>query len=722
VFLFFAAFGMLFLGGCSNEEKLLSYENPSSGDGKLTFVLPMEYNGAVTYAAGDSTAGLAAEYEFKNLFIYWFTLDGSDYKWSKTFEYDSSGSGDITFAGGTVPSNSNARVGTATIDIGTTQTASRFYILANVNVTDGVMANGLKQLSPSTTSDAFELIASDALSPDANNKLKPLGTPIPMSIDKASASGNVTLGYYEINNPQMAGVVSGLQMKRRVARFDIMNNKDYSGLEITNIVVTRARSKGWLQDKDVDNSTDFISAKGDMYIPATSANGTRGSMDDKLDWYFDDSDPDVQNHHWASRNGQDKIPDDFQGSAPARDSLELNKSVFYLWPTWLKATVDGSGNPVDVTADTEILIEGKYKNVTKLYRLILKNDTELKANNRYTIRIARVTENTVGFELTVNHWIEGLNDSIVTTPPVETVIWGSLVKEDGSVVQDLATQNVSGVDATFEYSSDQVVKLILQTEGGTIGNKGVVKVEMTVDGQAGDDYLASDWNDTADPDNIRAETKVTYGTHYITSDTIYLPPTDAPLEYTMTISNVAKTTDRRVIKMKSINFGKKGKAVQYGTILDPSINTLKSLGAGRWQKAVVMNVAANGMPLNVLAYFGDDKPNYITISSVTADANAMLNQFATKATNTGVQDFAAANAGKALGVWQPATMVNGFTKLGFGGDALNQAFGVFAVQRTTTANSFTYYTGQGGGTTNTVNSSDSWWWDANRNIVCCLTY
>jgi hypothetical protein len=605
VFLFFAAFGMLFLGGCSNEEKLLSYENPSSGDGKLTFVLPMEYNGAVTYAAGDSTAGLAAEYEFKNLFIYWFTLDGGVYKWVQTFEYGvGTTANNITFVSGTTPTNSGARTCTATIPLGTVNTASRFYIIANVNLTGGVMANDLKQLSPSTTSTEFEAIAADALDKNAEGYLTPLTTPIPMSIDKASVSGKVSLGYYESPSPQGEGVVSGVQMKRRVARFDIMNNKDYSGLEITNIVVSRARSKGWLQDEILQGS-DFSAAGdiGDMYIPASGANGTSGSTDDEWEFTWDFTDP--QNPVVDSVKDHDKIPDDFQGKAPSRDSLELNRAVFYLWPTVLEPTVDASNNPVDVSTGTEILIEGKYKNVTKLYRLMLPTQTKINANNRYTIRIERVTENTIGFDLMVDHWIEALDDSIVTSAPVETVIWSKLTDDSGTELADLSTKNTSGPDAVYEYCSDQVVKLIFQAEGGTVSDKGVVRVDMTITGKAGDDYLASDWALTNDAKNVHSDTKITYGTHYITKDTIYLQPTDAPIEYTLTIYNVAKTTDSRVIKLKSKNIGKTGRSIDemvtLGAVMDGST---PFSGSGRWKKAIVTEIDAPTNPALPTKYNG----------------------------------------------------------------------------------------------------------------------
>jgi hypothetical protein len=712
VFLFFAAFGMLFLGGCSNEEKLLSYENPSSGDGKLTFVLPMEYNGTVTYAAGDSTAGLAAEYEFKNLFIYWFTLDGGVYKWAKTFEYGSGTANDITFVSGTVPSSSGARTGTATVDIGSSDTDSRFYIIANVNLADGVAANGLKQLSPASTSTEFELIASDALAKNTAGYLTPLGTPIPMSIDKASKNAAVAAGYYEIGNPQQAGIVKDVQMKRRVARFDIMNNKDYSGLEVTNIVVSRARAKGWLQDKALNDATDFNPTRGDMYIPATKANGTSGSLDDDEKWVFDTSDPSPANHHWVSTAGQDKIPDDFQGVAPVRDSLEVNPAVFYLWPTVLEATLDATGKPADVTTGTEILIEGKYKNTTKLYRLMLDAETEIKANNRYTIRIARVTENTVGFELTVDHWIEGLNDSIVTSAPVETVTWGALTDESGAVIQDLTNKNTSGPDAEYEYCSDQEVKLILQTEGGTRGNKGVVRVDMTIDGQAGDDYLASDWAATSDPDNVHSKTKVTYGTRYITNDTIYLPPTDAPLEYTMTIYNVAKATDNRVIKLKTNNVGKLGKQlIKLNTILEGA-TTIPNC-AGRWIKAIVIDVDSTNRPQALPTKYGEiygygglnsvlgileqvkipSSVLSVIINATNADANATLAKIASNANvSQQLKDMATANAGKAIDMESAkgALIWNAATAMGIGNENAGgaQTISAYMVQKVSQGNAF----------------------------------
>ncbi|MDR0505828.1 MAG: hypothetical protein LBH32_03280 [Dysgonamonadaceae bacterium] len=596
------ALSALWLSSCSHDEFPVDKPVVPGEKGTLSFILPLGGNKTVTYAT--NIPGLDAEYAIDNLRIFWFIQSGSEYVFKKAFKFEANGSDNsIDLSDYSLSATGNTTV--ATISVEGETTSSRFYLLANVGISGKpVQSFALDNMSAGTKSTVFETRFADALEADpTTGELTLLDTPLPMSISKSTSTntdaGNGN-GYVEVADPSAQGSVDGVHLKRRVARFDIINNADWSNFEVTRIIISRAQTTGWLHDTEFDasNLPSEWPAEGKTIIPGTNANGTPSSKVDQ----WNEKDP--------SNPGSDGIYDDFQNGGPLdKDTLreQVNRAIFYLWPTELKQNVDASGSEMAVTKGTEIVIEGKfYGQTSRLYRLNLTADQSIEANKIYRIKIKKLSQNLLKFDLiTVDDWAEDVD---VNTEPTQTFLdWSkaSFSAKGGQLAAasiDLTQDWTPLTPGSYEYISttSDSAKITIVTVGTNLTSGGhTTSAVIKAIGQDGTDFLASDLTDTKA--YITSDTKLTYGTaFYTTTHTIILPPTAAPLKTLLEIVNPANDTDIKVIEIKSNSFKKAGKAT-VAMLLDGS---LTSLGKGRWEKAVVTAVGTNGMPTQVYAVLG----------------------------------------------------------------------------------------------------------------------
>jgi hypothetical protein len=593
----------MLLTGCNSEETLLVSNNENTAEkGKLSFVLPLGKKSPVTYAP---VTGLDNEYELENLFIFWFTETAPSsgvYELFKTFTYGT-GADNITLSSSTLTSSANMT--TATVQVGDENAKSRFYIVANVNGTQ-VASNALTNLAAGADPADLEAAVANVLATDANGYLEHIATPLPMSIRDAAPTAG---GYAEVNDPSAAGTVTSVILKRRVARFDIINTADYSNFEVTRVIVSRAQKTGWLHDKPFAGTETWLS-EGNTVIDASTANGPAGAGTD---------------------NDGNGIDDAFDaGGAQVGDSLHVNEAVFYLWPTILE-----KNDLIDPKTSTEIVIEGKfYGGITRLYKLHLTADQPIEANKLYRIKIVRHLENQLKFELTVDDW-----DDEVEIPTVEsgkTVAWSTATfstTAPGGATVDLSQSTAQ----SYEYAASalQPVTVTIVTEGTNLtagADKHVTTVKILAKGSPAD-YLASDLTDTQNPANITSSTKATYGAYYITTHTITLAPTDAPLETTLQISNAANEYDSKTVTLLSNNYGKTGYApVRVGDLLWAPVN----VGATKLATSGTFASDANGTAIAGNHYqWGRNVPFEIhtsyttTAGPVTASVAAGLTTFIT---------------------------------------------------------------------------------------------
>jgi uncharacterized protein (TIGR02145 family) len=570
------ALSALFLAGCNNEETLID-DLPPVEKGKLSFVLPIGSGGQVTYAT--TTPGLAAEYTLRNIRIYWFDETG--------YFRTRFGWGDGATAGGMdhpsptpnpqdpalVNSSNNKTV--VTIATGGYEGASRFYIIANVN-DGGVNPNMITSkflsdsISTGTTCEEFEAILSDALD-NSGGSLKLLGTPLPMSISKSGGTPN---GYIEIDNPSEGGTVN-VEIKRRVARFDIINTADFSNFEITKIAVSRAQRRATLRDSvftetasswDDANVGKFEIEAKPLTYDSLAFNGPKGSGIDA---------------------GANSVDDEFEGVGSLNyDSCKYHrtKAAFYLYPTKL----DKEGTR------TQIALEGIYnKTIKRVYTLDIPDGYQIDANKIYRIHVDPSPEQKLQFTLTVDDWTDV--DTVSTVAKGKDILsWGTLTSTADSTlnidVDDAYNQYIVDKNyIAYEYSSSELNPdtLVFQTTGLVLDpdtRQTTVLTFYQKDGQTpGIEFLGSDFDLFSKSNiNIVSSTVVTYaytfdpqnpGTYYTSTHKIVLPPTIAPIEVKLQITNASNPQEEKFITLKSNNYNKTGyKTVKVGDLLWAPVN------------------------------------------------------------------------------------------------------------------------------------------------------
>ncbi|MDR0541804.1 MAG: hypothetical protein LBH19_06290 [Dysgonamonadaceae bacterium] len=539
------ALGTTFLWSCNNEETFIDKNYPPVEKGKLSFVLPKGGSQPVTYAANSD---LDAEFKLSNIRIYWF--DETSGKLLERFAC-----GDGTTAGGateTVDGDSllaadNSHETIVTITVGDYSDPSRFYIVANVNGSDTVhpdmiTSDPLAKVQKNVTTCAeFEALLSDAV--DKGGTVRLLGTPIPMSIGKASSGADASNGYIAVSNPSTAQLIDDVHLKRRVARFDVINTANYSNFKITRIAVARAQKKGWLFDRGFVEGADSWTADNTYKFEISAA-----AAADSLA---------------------------FNGPAVVgADSFHLTKAAFYLYPTLLDKNY----------TKTEIILEGIYNQTSPvLYTLNLDNypgqELAVEANKLYRIKVHRTQEQKLKFDIIVDHW--DIADTIPTANMgTDITSWGVLRSSASpslALAMDAATESDEYEYTVSQYDPSIVDTLTLFTSGTNLTPRETDPLkrhvtDVRIEPKKGVVYEAGDLA-VMKATQVVSSTHLTYGTEYVTEHKIILPPTDAPIEVLLKISSAYNADEERVITLRSSNYAKTGyKPVKIGNLLWAPVN------------------------------------------------------------------------------------------------------------------------------------------------------
>jgi hypothetical protein len=549
---------MLLLTGCNVEEMLIDNSVPQQ-KGKLSFLMPLGGKKTVTYA---QFTGTDAEYAINRLAIFWFK-DATDVLY-KRFSYGAGNPLGNSFDIDPIDVTAVDNTTVATIDVGEDDFASKFFIIANVNA-NSVMSSALSAVIPGTTTRAeFEQLMTDALAADTVNvgDIAPVMCPLPMAL----ANGGNTPGGYVLL-PSLTGQQPSVIMKRRVARFDVINNADFTNFTIKKIYVSRATKSAYLQDKPFDGKNSTIWNKADStgkFVISDSIDG--GSIN------FNGT----RCVNKSTDSNNDGIPDEFQTikdassgaviSTPTRDSAERSKPAFYLYPTVLDSAYK----------KTEIVVEGKYGTVDRVYRLKLDSaQFSVEANKAYHIKIKRSITHEVDIHLTVAHW-----DDEVTAEwngdDKDAVYSNIYTNANGK--KDTLKLNASTLEyPAYEYSSADSVTLQFTVTGTAKDHLlGGVTATISFSPEPGTKYVESDLVAIKNITGITTvKTEMTYASQYKTDYLIKLPPTFAPLETVLKITNAANTDNFATIKLKSNNYAKTGfKPVKFKYIAGGVVHTM----------------------------------------------------------------------------------------------------------------------------------------------------
>ncbi|MDR0538577.1 MAG: hypothetical protein LBH04_11150 [Tannerellaceae bacterium] len=560
--MFTVALGIVFLSSCTNEEKIGTAPY-NAGDGYLSFILPFGgKTGPVTYGIPTTLAADSAEREIKTLKIYWlkFNSDPSinTFAVHKVFAYPTPTGGELPiheFSQSNSPAANPTANGETVVQIatGTDAGMSHFYIVANVNGTDGISSTALRNIVLEGTTEAqFKAMLSDALEEDAAGNLEAIKCPLPMSLTKQNTGGQM---YLELDPVQTTAATA--RMIRRVARFDIINNADFTNFKIQNVIISNANTAGFLQD-----TTGGAFAQGKTIIDvAATANGT--PLTDK------------------TSTRPDKKPDAFfDGRA---DSMEVNESQFYLYPTTLKA--DGS--------KTVISLEGMFNGETHIYTLkidplVFPGDSiPILANSAYKIIVNRNAKNSLDLTLTIDDW-DFSGDSIKADIDSKTVTFGhaKASPNDSSIVifkngrlPDGSFSDADNAVDTIRYTvapGSQYAEVLLTNTGYTlsdsINKSGVTSVTFLA---SYNQFLPEDMQAVIEANHeCTLETIRTYGgLIYETTHKLKLPATMAPIAFDLQVASATNTSRFKKYYIESWDYNKLGYApIKVGNLLWAPLN------------------------------------------------------------------------------------------------------------------------------------------------------
>jgi hypothetical protein len=369
--------------GCVKESGNVEDDGYTYEKGTVSFALPAPGK-KVTYTRASTEAG---EADVASLLIYQFNGSTVE-KVYATADLLIDDAGEIFFSGSTDANR------VATINVGEATGARTFYLVANVNGEGQVQSAALAGITEGSTEiSAFE----DGFVTDNLEEVLALATPLPMS-GEVVVENVTTPGFKEAT------------LTRRVARFDIVNHADFTGLTVTGVIVREGNLSGEILDNE--------------HTTGTTGNGQKALV----------------------ANGIDDL-DDTDYVDPAATTLELNaaglaKSLnaaqFYLYPT----TVTSSAN-----TGTEILLEGMYRGIPHVYPLTLEGNVLIEANHVYQIVVNRPTT-------PVNE--ELFTFSLLKVAPWEeyagTVIGSGIVESEFSGLLDKNGTPVTLEDGVYDFS------------------------------------------------------------------------------------------------------------------------------------------------------------------------------------------------------------------------------------------------------------------------------
>lgn len=364
IYICLALFSTVLLVGCSKSDETPISDDPQpSGKGKITFNLhtPVAFL-TKAVGVGDENGGTNDKIAF-----YQFSKEGK-YEQRYVLNYEAA----------SVGANGDTRSYTVELT-SSTGGEKRFIIVESED------ENNFPNMSGANTID--ELLNSKTVA--ESGKLNP---PFVMSNVKTDGKEYVTVTDVESSDNQV-----DVKLKRRVARFDLLNDPTESGLVIDKVYIKNRYTQGFIGD--VSGSAGNISA-------------------DVLE-------------------------------IPVADLANDGKS-FYLYPTQLTSTLEQNEKTV-VWATTKLAntnTEGPtlYLNLTA--------DINVEANYLYQLNTKKIAGST-GFDISVEEWKDGtsidwvtIEDGISVMDDKATVIAGTDIK--GTYVKIAA-------DATMPYTIKRVV-------------------------------------------------------------------------------------------------------------------------------------------------------------------------------------------------------------------------------------------------------------------------
>ncbi|MDR1881572.1 MAG: FimB/Mfa2 family fimbrial subunit [Prevotella sp.] len=479
------------LSGCSSEEGVSRPETIGQ-TGILTFSFPAPRQ-SITYAIGDATEpetavpATAGEIEINDVTVYMFKNSGVPDEETlvarKTASPDEVGARSVTFD----------------VDDFTVGGENYlFYAVANVqgNFTDNFVVG-------STTLNDF----TTAVTTDTGAE------PIP-------GSHMLMTGYVAIANlSTQTDPVQTINLRHRVARFDIDNladdgnpsnnnpdtdgdgggNADETFFEITKIHVYGTRSRG--------------------YLAAEKNSQTRPDIADTVSLKIDVS----------KISGINEVP---------------VAGAFYLWPGKLADKTRYTDYKEDGT--TVIEVEGIYTGdgKTELFTVLLDSEKDIEANKRYTLKVKRISQTTLTFNLVASDW--GDDGEAMTAAPTTngSFVYGGFELLAGGEDESVPVENNTVDMSANTGDSDNELRFYTESDSKATGALTASLGGMTF----GAGYASNVITPVPDGDPVVSTYSIGKVRQYYK---ITLPKTTYPISGTLTIKD-EKTQREKELDITSV--------------------------------------------------------------------------------------------------------------------------------------------------------------------------
>ncbi|MDH6305573.1 uncharacterized protein (TIGR02145 family) [Parabacteroides sp. PH5-13] len=266
-----------------------------------------------------------------------------------------------------------------------------------------------------------------------------------------------------------------VKLLRRVARFDVINDASETNFTIENIIIENVNLQGHA----------FGDATG---IPEpTLAKGTL---------------PLIEYSKEANANTATAI-----------------ESLFYLYPT-------------EIGADKSIIsVEGTFLGERRIYSL--KNDQQIEANKRYTLRVQKIEKKEPELNILVDDWADdgGTHEA---KPETDDMTVGAVVLTGGAGIQE--------TDKTYDITNATTTGTIKVPV--TTFNKSGTHVDVT--------YLHGTGNGTDRIIVTSPEPTLTYAAGYMQEHKIEIPVQKTPLHARIEIVNNSKPEERDTLYINGV--------------------------------------------------------------------------------------------------------------------------------------------------------------------------
>lgn len=321
--LIFLSAAALLTNACLREDESARPENTV---GKITFRLPAPRVSRATIPA------LVNENQLDDLYIYMFNSSGMLENIFPTSNIDLQGTG---------PDR------TATIDVTGRAGKKTFCFMGNAVGRSAELDSFEVGI---TTLTAFREVLTD-------QSAIHLGPVLPMS-------GTTVIE--QVTEPSQAAGETEVNLKRRVARFDVLNDASDTNFEIQNILISNANLRGYLLS---DATGDPVKTIETGNLPVIDFNTT-----------------------------------DF----PNANTADLVEGAFYIYPTDLEE------------GKTELSIEGLFNSQTRVYKVPVASTVPILANNRYVLKARKVDIYDIEWSIEVDPWEDG--SEVTVLPPEDDMV------------------------------------------------------------------------------------------------------------------------------------------------------------------------------------------------------------------------------------------------------------------------------------------------------------